>query len=271
MKPMRLEYKFLVKNSLLDDLRQALMPYIYFDEYSEAGTGKEYTVRSIYFDSVKLEDYFDKLAGIKVRKKLRIRGYNKKDENSLVFAEIKRKHDNFVSKNRAPLYFRDVEEFLVTSNYNDLILKKANFIDALGDAKKFVYLKTIKNCSPIVLVTYDREAFYSKFDSTLRITFDKNVRSKPLPGIGNLYDDDLKLAMPGYFVLETKFFGGYPTWLQKIVRQFDLSRQSISKYTTCVDNHFQLKKFVNNKISLFNITPSYNHNIILKDVLKYAG
>ena len=90
MRPMRLEYKFLVRKEYLNELRDALLPFLFFDEYAEKEIAKEYTCRSIYYDTSRMDDYYDKLAGIKIRKKLRIRGYNKQNDESVVFLEIKR-------------------------------------------------------------------------------------------------------------------------------------------------------------------------------------
>lgn len=248
MKLMRLEYKFLVPANKVDDLRNSIRPFVLIDEYAAREINKEYTVHSIYFDTMKLDDYHDKLAGLKIRKKLRIRGYNKVDKESTVFLEIKRKYENHISKNRAPLLYSNLEEILITSDYEKYLLKRKSFLDAKNDAAKFFYLNKIKNCSPVALINYEREAFFSKHDSTLRITFDKNLRSKPLPKISDLYtEEQLKFAMPGNFILEVKFFNGFPEWLQKILRRFELKRQALSKYTICVDTHYELNRIVRKK------------------------
>jgi hypothetical protein len=272
MKPMRLEYKFLAPNNKIDELRNAIMPFVFLDEYAEREVNKEYTVRSIYYDTMKLDDYHDKLAGLKIRKKLRIRGYNEPDEESLVFLEIKRKYENHISKNRAPLLYNNLEEILKSSDIERYLLKRKNFLDAKSDAAKFFYLCKMKNCSPVVLINYEREAFFSKHDSTLRITFDKNLRSSPLPKISDLYSEERsRYAMPGNFILEVKFFNGFPTWLQKILRRYELKRQAISKYTNCVDTHQELVRFVNKKHLLL---PSYfNKSQInfMKEEVKNAG
>jgi hypothetical protein len=272
MNPMRLEYKFLVPANRVDELREAIRPFVLIDEYAALEKNKQYTVRSIYYDTMRLDDYRDKLAGIKIRKKLRIRGYNIKDKDSIAFLEVKRKYENYISKNRAPVLFSNLDVLLDSIDCEKYLLKRKNFIDAKNDAAKFFYFLKIKNCSPVALITYDREAYYSKHDSTLRVTFDKNLRSKPLPQTSNLFDEaDLKYAMPGYFILEIKFFNGFPSWLQRIVRRFELKRQAVSKYTICVDSHLELKRFVNKKDLLIPsfITGSSIHN--WKEVVKNAG
>ena len=95
---MRYEFKYLVPFSMLDKLRNALMPYLEYDKFADIRPNKEYVVRSVYFDNPYLDAYYEKLDGIKVRKKLRIRVYNEFSEDSLAFLEIKRKQDQFVFK-----------------------------------------------------------------------------------------------------------------------------------------------------------------------------
>lgn len=264
---MRLEYKFLVPLYFLNELREAIYPFVFIDEYAEKECNKEYTVRSIYFDTIKLDDYRDKLAGLKIRKKLRIRGYNINSGDSIVFLEIKRKQENHISKNRAPVLYSNLNELLATSDFENLLVKKKNYLNSKTDAVKFFYLMKLKNYSPVCLVSYEREAYYSKLDSTLRITFDKNLRSKPLPQIVNLYDDSLQPSMSGNFILEVKFFGGFPVWLQKVIRRFDLNRRAISKYTISVDNHYELKRFVNKKDIIMPSLFSYYNTQNLKKAL----
>ena len=128
MRPMRLEYKFLVPFNRLAELREAIRPFVFIDEYADREKDKEYTVKSIYYDTMKLDDYRDKLAGIKIRKKLRIRGYNFRNSESTVFLEIKRKYENHIYKNRAPLFYSDLGLLLETADYEKYLLKKKNFM-----------------------------------------------------------------------------------------------------------------------------------------------
>lgn len=272
MKPMRLEYKFRVRKEHLNELREALRPFLFVDEYADREVAKEYSCRSIYFDTLKMDDYHDKLAGVKKRKKLRIRGYNQQNDESVVFLEIKRKCENHISKNRAPLLYSNLELLLADQDFEKYLLKKKNFFDAQKDASNFFYFYKLKQYSPKVLVTYDREAYYSKHDSTLRITFDKNLRSFPLPDISDLYEDiRLKPAMPKDFILEIKFFSGFPQWLQKILQRFDLRREAISKYVICVDNQPELNKLKTNRNLLLPINYSSKRISSWKEVVKNVG
>jgi hypothetical protein len=231
---MRLEYKYLVHSTKLDALRKALEPYVTLDmQYNDV---HEYTVRSIYFDTSKLKYYHEKIDGINIRKKLRIRGYNLQDSESVIFLEIKRKHENYINKNRSALKYYHLEDLIRTKDIDSYVLTENGFSNSLDDAEKFlhhIYKRTLK---PVVLVVYEREAFYSKFDSRLRLTFDKDLRYSLFPSMDTLYsDDNLQPSMPAKFIFEVKFGHGFPKWLSNILTEFKLSRMAISKYTICLE------------------------------------
>ena len=111
----RFEYKYLVPIKKLSRLRQALSPFVELDKHARNESG-EYTVHSLYFDTYSLDYYYQKLAGIQHRKKIRIRGYNEQERDSLIFLEIKRKNNMEVLKNRAPLFFRHIRDIFINSD-----------------------------------------------------------------------------------------------------------------------------------------------------------
>ncbi len=234
---MRLEYKFLVNNEQLNLIRKKISPFVKLDPYVKDTNDNEYTVRSIYFDSSNFDFYHEKIDGIKIRKKLRIRGYNNPSENDLVFLEIKNKYDNFIGKNRAPILLHDLGKLLKTKSVETYALTNNGFANSIQDGEKFFHHIIRNGLKPTILIVYEREAFFSKFDSSLRITFDKNLRYFENPRINNLYSDkDLEYATPNHFVLEIKFNNGYPKWVQDIIQEFELARRSVSKYTICIDS-----------------------------------
>ena len=108
----RLEYKYLVPARRLTELRRALQPFVEMDAYVKNPDRAEYTVRSIYLDTPDLECYQEKLDGVSMRKKYRIRGYDQVQADSVVFMEIKNKIYNHILKNRAPLPHRHLQSVL---------------------------------------------------------------------------------------------------------------------------------------------------------------
>ena len=236
------EYKYLIPNECLNVLRDMISPFVEADSYMKYGGSEGYTVRSIYYDTRQFEFYHDKLEGLKIRKKLRIRGYNEHNGNDIIFLEIKRKNEKAISKDRAPVKYENLHH-LFTGDIEPYILTDNGIKNAVENSQRFFFHIRRKSLKPIVLVIYEREAFMGKFDRSLRITFDKNLRSTINPDIHMLYNDEnIKYSLPHNFVLEVKFHGIFPSWLSAIISSFSFKRQSYSKYTKCIDEHLLFKK-----------------------------
>ncbi len=255
---MRSEYKFLVSNDCLDGLRADLQPYLNADEHALAREVREYTVRSIYFDTLNFDFYREKIEGLRVRKKLRIRGYNQPDGDSTVFLEIKRKYENFIAKDRAPVRYSNLDRLIQSADVDAYVQHDNGYADSLVGANKFLFHLRNKSLRPTVLVTYDREAFLCKFNRNLRITFDKNLRSIAFPSLTNLYNDgDLRPTMRQHFILELKFYGGYPNWLRHVVERYSLTRSALSKYTICLDASSLGRPQIRSRHSI--LQPTFGH------------
>jgi SPX domain protein involved in polyphosphate accumulation len=228
---MRSEFKYIVPVSLIEELRNSLINHVDLDPFiSKTGKG-EYVCRSIYYDTKDLEAYEEKQSGIKDRKKFRIRAYNNKEEKSIAFLEIKRKYDNLVCKNRSLVYSKDISSLLTNGKLKNYEFPSNN-PKYHTDAIKFLYYYKMKSLRPTVLVVYDREAYCMKYDDTIRITFDKNIRCKAYPTEDELFsNDNLKGILFNYFILEIKFYNRFPKLvLPKIIKKFNFSRGTYSKY-----------------------------------------
>lgn len=231
---MRFEYKYIVHNSILEPLREAIFPLIDVDKYAAVLKNNQYTVRSVYLDTPRFEYYFEKIDGVKNRKKVRIRGYELLDSGEIVFLEIKRKYDIPILKHRAPLSFSQIGGML---SGNLLELNSTFESDqSKRNINRFLYQVFSKNLRPVVLVVYDREAYLSKFDSNVRITFDKNLRGRAYPSVNSLFEEvGMKSVMDGFFILEVKFNDHFPGWLKPILARYNLKKCSASKYVMCMD------------------------------------
>jgi len=232
----RYEFKYFIPFQMLSDLRKDILPYLNYDKFSLIMPEKEYTVRSIYLDSPRLLTYQEKMDGLRTRHKYRIRGYNTKTNDSLVFMEIKRKDFDFVSKDRAPLLYCDLEKFLRTNDYNLLLQNIGIPKENETSACNFLYYYFIHNLAPSTIITYEREAFECKFNCGLRVTFDKNVRVQPTDSYSNLFSEDkMTRLFKDHFILEIKYGKILPSWLPAVLRKYDLFREAISKYSIGVD------------------------------------
>jgi hypothetical protein len=215
----------------MDRLRTDLLKYLDYDGYASRRPNKEYTVRSIYLDTLGFNCYYEKLDGLQTRKKFRIRGYNTSEENNQIFFEIKRKYDNFISKSRAGFYFHNLYEVLQNHQNVPSLTERA-----ADDFEYFYFHYQLRHLEPKVLVVYEREPFECKFGSQLRITIDKNLRSKAVDTFLQLYDSDRLLDVyRSDFVFEVKFFQVLPQWINRVLEKYDLTRLAVSKYTTSIE------------------------------------
>ena len=233
----RLEYKYLVPNSLLDRMRSDMRPYTEIDQFAEQRASNEYTVRSVYYDTPQFDCYDEKMDGLKVRRKIRIRGYDQAEEDSVVFLEIKKKYANFIAKHRAPLLRRNLDALFSSRDLEQYIIPLSGTDREKGDAQRFLYHYYRHGLRPAVLVVYEREAFHGKLDPSLRLTFDKNLRGTIFPSLDMLYEEKrLEYAMSRHFIFEVKFFrGALPAWVLSIIERYSLPRMALSKFTICLD------------------------------------
>lgn len=225
---MRSEIKYLVPDGLVSDLRRVIAPMVQPDKYAEGYLETGYTVRSVYLDTARFRYYHEKMDGIKNRKKLRIRAYN--SSRDITFLEIKRKVESRIKKDRAALAFEHLPALFSNSSLTNLeamLTKPAS----LSSARNFLYHYHKDNLQPVNLVVYEREAFEGRIDPTLRITFDRNLRSRLSPDISWLFsEEDMKQVLPGHFILEIKYNYSFPSWLTPVLASFKLQKQALSKY-----------------------------------------
>jgi hypothetical protein len=232
----RFEYKYLVSEEHLPELRRRLLPFVELDPFAARCDTREYTVRSVYFDSADLKEYHAKIDGLEIRKKLRIRVYDTPADDAVAFLEIKRKNRQSVSKDRAPLRYRDIPALLADGDVDRHILRLNGSGAIYDNARKFFYHMRSEHLRPLVLVTYDREAFVGKFDPMFRCTFDKKLRFSSHQSAMDLYrESDLRHGLPGHFILEVKFQYAVPVWLTALMADFALTRGAFSKYCIGVD------------------------------------
>ena len=179
-----------------------------------------YMVRSLYFDSVNDEDYYDKLGGETIRKKIRLRIYD--TVKDYVKLEIKAKYDNNQLKESIVIN-RKIAKELIKGNYGVLL--------DIGTetAKKIYTIMSEGYYRPKVIIEYDRIAYLTT--TTTRITFDFNVKRSY--DFDNFFSDNIN-----YFnvtdgkdiILEVKYDRFLEPYISKILDNKVSRYQSVSKY-----------------------------------------
>lgn len=243
---LRYERKYLVPNYLLPMLRTRVMPFVRPDKYTTANNDgiRQYTVRSIYFDNQNLDFYIEKKEGLLKRRKFRIRGYNSYEPGSKVVFEIKRKIENRIKKHRSRVLFENVGKMLQTGDIYKYVIADASQPDSLDDAARFMFHVKKSLLEPTVLIVYEREAYHGKLNHGVRITFDKNIRSRQYPAMDSLYDDgNSSFLFNNHFILEIKYFADQmPLWARSLVQEFKIRNDALSKYTIGFDASSSVKK-----------------------------
>lgn len=237
---LRYEYKYFVPIEQLEKLRAMIQPFMELDKHA-LDNGGEYTVRSIYFDTPGLECYYQKLAGVKRRNKVRMRGYNDEEDGNLVFFEIKKKMDEPLFKNRAPVRFEDAKRILSGHPLEPAVsvTKKLSKNQAIDNARRFLYHIHARQMQPVVTVVYEREPYQAILkdrENDLRITFDKNLRGVPYPSLDELFEEKISYEVNHrFFILEIKFNRYLPAWAKAIVATMGLKKGPASKYVMALE------------------------------------
>lgn len=234
---LRYEYKYIVPIYKLDKLRSFILPFMKLDTFAES-QGGQYTVRSIYYDTPGLQCYYDKMAGVKRRNKVRLRGYNDDGSGGTVFFEIKKKVDGPLFKNRASLEYRHAKKVLEGEALEQHLQANQRIPMARDNARRFMYHIYARQMHPAVTVIYEREPYQSILhdsNNNLRITFDKNLRAVAYPSPDSLYDEDgAKPVDYQHFIMEVKFNHYFPSWLKPAIGSLGLIHGPASKYAMCI-------------------------------------
>ena len=180
-----------------------------------------YMVRSLYFDSLKDVDFYDKEDGLLYRKKIRLRIYSPKDET--VKLEMKEKMDDYQRK-RSMSISRDTAERLIEGDYACLKEYQSSFSDEI------YYLMSENIYRPKCIVEYDRQAFIVKENDT-RITLDANIRATEASN--DFFSEQLGLYPVidvDSVTLEVKYNRFLLSYVKDLLDLSDKMPSSVSKY-----------------------------------------
>lgn len=181
-----------------------------------------YSVRSLYFDSVNNIDFAEKLAGVRDRKKVRLRIYG--GDASLCKLEIKQKNDDRQQKLSLIVSESDARE-LARGNIGAL----KNYFDSSETSRKAYGIMARGQYRPVAQIEYERLAYkYPLYDT--RITLDMNVRSSE--SNMDLFSKEVCYTpvMRENAVLEVKYSGKLMGFLSAVFAQFHLTQGTYSKY-----------------------------------------
>ena len=229
----RFEMKYIIRKSISESIQKEIRNFMIYDGYANKELKKNYFVRSLYFENNNYSNFNEKVDGVKLRHKYRIRTYsNKLDKNTPIFLELKGRENLRTYKTRFFIEQNDLNLFFEKKNY--FKLKKTYSDNYL--IEQFIFDCYRKNLSPKILVDYNRTPYINKSGLYFRLTFDNNIVSL---SNSSLYSTGLKSSwrecLAGFTILEVKFESSIPAWFQRIVQSYQLQIRSISKFVIAAD------------------------------------
>jgi hypothetical protein len=256
MQLQRWELKYIVPEDLALAIREFVRAYLEIDEYGAGRPNLSYTIHNLYLDSDDLAIYWGTINGDKNRYKLRIRFY---EDNSKapIFFEIKRRMNDAILKQRGGVKRHIVNSVLAGQlpGPEELISGDGRQLVAI---QRFVQLMVENQASPKAHVYYEREAWISPSDTSVRVTMDRNVKIAPeFTTRFTAQMDNPVQVFANLVVLELKFTGRFPNWFKDLVRVFNLQQSSASKYADGIAT--------TGEVHFYNGDGSGNESIITPD------
>ena len=189
------------------------------------------TICNVYYDTPDYRLIRRSLEKPEYKEKIRLRSYGTPKEDTIVFLELKKKCKGVVYKRRIELAEGDAEKYM--AGKMDAV-ELMNSITNESDpqiVKEIDYFKTYYgSLKPSVYLSYDRCAYFSEEDESLRITFDKNIRWRKedvrlTDGTGGeaLLEENTSL-------MEIKTATALPIWLVEVLSKANIRPSSFSKY-----------------------------------------
>lgn len=230
-KKFRHEFKYIINSGYYHILRARLKAAMKPDPHGKDGV---YRISSLYFDDAFRTAYNDKLMGLDVRKKYRIRFYNL--SSSFIRLEVKEKKGDMVCKRSVPLSFEE---------YKHILSGKRDFLHtekpANSAADEFYVSDKLTALSPAVLVDYVREAYICPAGN-VRITFDMDLKTSAHHDILGERPDFYNVFGKGEIILEIKYDSFMPMYIQELLSGIPLSRESVSKFVFCSEKTLEVSK-----------------------------
>lgn len=211
----RIEKKYLMTKEQHEALLERIAPYMTRDQYGL------HTICNLYFDTDDFDLVSRSIEKPVYKEKLRIRSYGIPNTDSTVFIELKKKYKGIVYKRRIETTLSKAQAFL-TGQYQAVQDEQI--------AREIQYFLEFYHAYPRVYIAYDREAYFCEEDDNLRMTFDRNIRSRQNDLFLEAGDEGDLLLEDSMRLLEIKAAGAVPLWLADALSELKIYPVSFSKY-----------------------------------------
>lgn len=221
----RNEYKHIINKNHAAVLKSRLKTLLKTDPFADQNG--DYFIRSLYFDTYEDKSLYEKLNGVPLRHKYRIRFYN--HDASVIKLENKLKKFNSATKMITNLTKEEVEK---------IFDRQYDFLKSSGDPVKTAFWQELNSegLIPKTVVDYIRTPFIYPHGN-VRITIDSNIRS-PVGKVEMTDFFDPNMPTVSVFpdercVLEVKYDEFLPDFIRKMIQTEGIMTSSMSKYASC--------------------------------------
>lgn len=218
----RRETKYLLTEKQAEAFIREAQKLLSRDKYGE------YTICNLYLDT---DDFYfieHSLGRPSYKEKLRIRSYGNADEKTKIFLEIKKKARGVVYKRRIVIPFGEAADYI----HNGIRPQSLDGFIPNQIFEEIDYLMKKYNPEPKLYLAYDREAYFMNEHPEVRITFDRNIRSR-WDNITLTSDEAAELLDTGtenYRLMEIKSGRAIPIEITQILSRLKIYPVSFSKY-----------------------------------------
>ena len=216
----RHEWKHVINYADLLVIRQRLRAVAKPDEHARDG---QYLIRSLYFDNARDKALREKIDGVNMREKFRIRYYN--FDTSVIHLEKKSKHSGLGSKFSADLTAEEAQS-IVDGKLDWMLESGRPLVQELYCKMRGQGLK------PKTIVEYTREPYRYR-PGNVRVTFDYDIRTG-LQCTDFLNPDCVTIpAGDAGIILEVKWDEYLPDIIRDAVWMPGRRETAFSKYAQC--------------------------------------
>jgi hypothetical protein len=214
----RYEIKYLVDAADVDPLHAELAERLDRDRYC-GGAG--YGVWSLYYDTPALRFYWEKIEGLRFRRKLRVRHYGDRSgiaADTPVFVEIKQRVNRVTQKRRVRTPYAQAR---LLCDGRRMIAHAAGERPFLEEVLGLVSGLDLR---PVAMTGYQRHAYLGRgAELGLRVTVDQRVRGRDRDLDLGADAENRYIIRPSLAVLEVKANDRVPYWLTDLTARRGLT------------------------------------------------
>jgi hypothetical protein len=193
-------------------------------------------ITSLYYDTRDLRCYWEKIEGLRFRRKLRIRVYGPPEainDDTTVFVEIKQRVNRVTQKRRIPLTYKDARVLCDERTDPDNPEVRQEFVNEV------LTLVHALDLQPTAITNYQREAYVGvDADTGVRITLDHRVRGRNRDFYLGTVGATNHFIIPSHLaVVELKANERVPAWFTDLAAELNLNTVRISKYCQSIESH----------------------------------